>query len=323
MIKDSVLCKATLDREHFVNPDLLNQAVSTGTIEHLDENVYRIPMRIPGVMDMLCIHGRSLHTKDTPAFVLKGVGGCWFSRVAFRYTNTTPYFPIAFQGGATIEYLAEEVEYALQLRQAFNECQNDRALSIAKSYGVTEDVFINPVALFSPLEVPVKIKEVEMWEHRKAMELAEVPDKIANAHRVYLYQALMPERLPEFGDAQVWNKCMRIMGCEKHKFKEEALRRAAASYAVVNHLLHRRLGKVCTVLNVGGIYQDSNFHNINLLMVFDYDIISTPEGKTMEELVKVDNDGAIRTIKHAMRLLGVSGNISEKAEEMFYNVYAA
>jgi hypothetical protein len=253
-------------------------------------------------------------------------------------------YPAAFRGGDQEDYIRGYIENALFLREQFTQHkETDAGLKLAGRYGVTEDLFVKPVAVFTPKQIPVKgigksIPTVNLVEHGIGMSLSGIPDIVAKKHRVYLYQALIPERLGELPNinkkSPVWDRIReaveKLPGEELKNLRTELkiAFRAAAGYAAVNRLVHNFLGGACQT-GGGGTFQQYG-HNVNPLVVFDYDTIwkaDEEEGlglkRTKEQCQERDGKDAKERLKELFELLNLKEDEKQQANQLYDKIYNA
>ncbi|MFH1721593.1 MAG: hypothetical protein ABH950_03200 [Candidatus Altiarchaeota archaeon] len=335
-IRGTVPAAAKLDGDFPVNQSLLSKAVSDGVIEETPSGQFRIPMRNPHVTLDMNIHKRSVHTTTTPARVFKGVGGDEGGKVAFKYMQGSF---MSFFGGVRKETAGYEMETALKLRELWQtRGSSDPAIQLVREYGVTKDVFINPVAVFKPQWIPVKtrgrsLNAIKLVRQREGMRIARVPPSLGEQQRVFFYETLVPERqneLEPFKDkGNVWKRIQDVVdnlkGIEIEKKMPENLKiaiRAAAGYATLNHLVHHVMDGACQN-NEGGVFSPLN---VNPLSVFDYATIWTPTNEPIlatisETYQEKDNKDAKKMLELLSIMLGLSLREKQKALRVYDAVY--
>ncbi|MFH1721910.1 MAG: hypothetical protein ABH950_04830 [Candidatus Altiarchaeota archaeon] len=359
-IPATVKCAASLDLDFPVNRGLLSVATKRQVVDQTSRNWFRIPLWDPRRIDDFLgtasrgeAHFRSVHEYTSSAFVFKNVGtlrshdSIGFrlpdKMVAFSFNSKAESDVHKFLGGGIDDLVRGEVQTARKLRRLFREgVKKNPLLQLAAEYGVTEDLFVEPVAVFKPHWIPVRqqigaaVPTVKLMRHGKGMSLAGIPEEFAQKHRVYCYRTLVPERnaeLPEFREGgAAWDRITGIienLPGEKLNGLPIQLKtavRAAGGYAVVNRIVHKELEGACTT-DHGSVFQ-TNEHNLNPLTIFDYDTIW--EGKEEHELglkhsketyQRLDNEGAIHRIEDLCKKLGLGETETKKALKVYDVIY--
>jgi len=286
-IPGTVNCYATIDQSEYFNMNLLRSAVAHDVIEDTHGSGYRIPLVDPR-RPFDSSHGRSIYTMTLPSFIFKGVGKSGTGRrTAFFHDTNDEIEAWHFQGGHRTDYLRSEIDTALKLRSLFRRHKDtDPVLLAARMYGVSEDMFIKPVAVFNPQWIPAmrsnsNLDGIKLVRHSVGMSMSHIPRSLASQHRVYCYQVTVPERMDDLGSFDEnkpgWDRTIEYVeglyapGLSGKDLRMKIALRDAAGCAVMNHLVHHMLGGSCTT-KTGSVFQ-KEWPNKNFVNFFDYDSI--------------------------------------------------
>jgi|GEM_PF-5517180 len=308
--------------ERVYDQDLLDKAIFGGIVRSVG-GAYEIPLRDPtdgkkGMKNPL--HGRSIHTPQGYGlrFVFLGAGEGGLGDLSFEYDRRYILAQHRFRGALDTKEDRYRVDAHRMLIDAFRNAKDEPFMAEARKHGVTEEMFLKPVASFIPEKLPVRVNGIiEHLPRDDALRRGEVPDDLKKSMRVQMYAVTIPERISEFKDIKeddsLWERAFgeygyglelsgnrpRAIGSHGKPvgYKEAAgavLNGAAARYGVWNKLVQDKLGGTSSkfrymddddgdIYLVGSTFQSGEMHpNVNPLNIFDYGAILIP-GRNMSE----------------------------------------
>ena len=376
--------KAVVDPDIPSNPKLLENLVERNIIIRTKDGGYKIPLVEPGDESAYGYEGgRSIMSvptseKDEFIVVFKGVGSrLGHDKNSFRFQPESSYSVHQFHGGLLAEDALPCVKTPVELRKTYQKMlgKKDESVVLAGEYGMGEDFIYDPVAAFIPMTLPVrKGGSVGTVSVRRGtgLKLSGFPRGWSGEQRVLAYVAHPAKRLRDISDIHLephdWDGAFGHFGYElikrgrwvKPEVRNEmgrevpyemaamkVLNRAAAGYALFNHVLHNGLGGAsCVDANNAGVFQiegNGRFHNIDPQgATYDPDTIWWPgdgyryskesfkkhmtldDGRDyvlIDHYQGIDDSGALLAINEVAHKLGLGTKHLEKAYYVYSKIY--